>query len=235
VPHPQRDRLATGAFGGGSHALYDQALRDPLRSLFLHEEPVQGSAPQRAVRTQLDVQRFLATADEVDEAIVRLVGGPVLDVGCGPGRMVKAAILAGHLALGIDISPAAVEIATERGLPVLCRSVFHDVPSQGTWATAMLIDGNIGIGGDPAALLRRCAEVITGDGTGRVLVEAHEDPSADRRFQGMLVDDLARSSLPFPWAEVGVTALTRYAEAAGLAITRQWRMRERSFVEFACA
>jgi SAM-dependent methyltransferase len=219
----------------GSQAPYDQALRDPLRSLYLYETPTPGELPPPALRTQLDVQRFLATADEVDEAMVRLIAGPVLDVGCGPGRIVKAAILAGHLALGIDISPVAVEIATERGLPVLCRSVFHDVPSQGTWATAMLFDGNIGIGGDPVALLRRCAEVITADGTGRILVEAHEDPSADRRFEGLLVDDLARASLPFPWAEVGVRALSRYAEAAGLVMTRQWRMRERTFVEYACA
>lgn len=191
--------------------------------------------PHPAARTQLDVQRFLAGADEADEEVVRLVSGPVLDVGCGPGRIVKAAILAGHMALGIDISPAAVEIAHERGLPVLCRSVFHDVPSQGTWVTAMLIDGNIGIGGDPGALLRRCAQLVTTDGSGRIVVETHDDPTTDRSFEGLLVDDLARSSLPFPWAEVGIVALARYAEHAGLAMTRQWMVRGRSFVEYALA
>lgn len=229
----QRDSVAAGVFGAGAHAPYDQALRDPHRTLFLHEtveHSVSGSS-----RVQLDVERFLAGADLGDDELVRQLTGPVLDIGCGPGRIVKAAILAGHLALGIDVSPAAVEIAQERGLPVLCRSVFHDLPSEGTWATALLIDGNIGIGGDPTALLRRCAELVTHDGTGRVLVETHANPEMDRVFEGLVVDDLARASLPFPWAEVGAVALRRYARDAGLRSTREWLFRGRPFSELAPA
>ena len=101
----------------------------------------------------------------------------MLDIGCGPGRFVHAAIMAGHLTLGIDISATAVRIAQEHGLPVLRRSVFQDLPGEGTWGTALLIDGNIGIGGDPAALLRRCAELVRDD-DGRVLVETHPEPTA---------------------------------------------------------
>lgn len=147
--------------------------------------------------------------------------------------MVKAAILAGHLALGVDVSLTAVEIAQERGLPVLCRSAFHDLPSEGTWGTAMLIDGNIGIGGDPQLLLERCARLVLHDGSGRVLVETHADPAQDRVFEGVVVDDQARTSEPFPWAEVGATALRRYATLAGLALTREWNFHGRGFAEYA--
>ncbi len=45
------------------------------------------------------------------------------------------------------------------------RSVFDRVPGAGRWRTALLLDGNIGIGGDPAALLRRVAELLRRDGT----------------------------------------------------------------------
>ena len=169
--------------------------------------------------------------DASDTAALAAATGPVLDIGCGRGRFVHAAIMAGHLTLGIDISATAVQIAQEHGLPVLCRSVFQDLPGEGTWGTTLLIDGNIGIGGDPGALLRRCADLVR-PGDGRVMVEAHPDPFRDRVFVGVLVDDLDRESLPFPWAEAGVRALRRYAAAAGLVETRVWTARGRTFAEY---
>jgi SAM-dependent methyltransferase len=183
---------------------------------------------------RLDVERFLAGADASDAAALAAATGPVLDIGCGPGRFVHAAIMAGHLTLGIDISETAVRIAQEHGLPVLCRSVFQELPGEGTWGTALLIDGNIGIGGDPVILLRRCAELIR-DGDGRILVETHPDPARDRVFVGVLVDDLDHESPPFPWAEVGVRALHGYASAAGLVACREWSAHGRSFAEYARA
>ena len=206
---------------------YARALRDPARALYLRD-----SASPAAVR--LDVERFLASADASDAAALAAATGPVLDIGCGPGRFVHAAIMAGHLTLGIDISETAVRIAQEHGLPVLCRSVFQDLPGEGTWGTALLIDGNIGIGGDPVTLLRRCAELIR-DGDGRILVETHPDAGRDRVFVGVLVDDLEHESPPFPWAEVGVSALHRYAAQAGLIGVREWSVHGRSFAEYARA
>ncbi len=160
--------------------------------------------------------------------------GPVLDIGCGPGRFVHAAIMAGHMTLGIDISSTAVRIAQDHGLPVLCRSVFQDLPGEGTWGSALLIDGNIGIGGDPTALLVRCADLVRAD-DGRVLVETHPESDRDRIFAGTLVDDLQGESLPFPWAEVGAVALRGYASDAGLALSREWASHGRSFAEYARA
>lgn len=136
--------------------------------------------------------------------------GPVLDIGCGRGRFVHAAIMGGHLTLGIDVSESAVRIAQEHGLPVLCRSVFQELPGEGTWGTALLLDGNIGIGGDPVALLRRCAELVRDD-DGRILVEA---PRGGRATAG---------------------TLHRYAAAAGLVACRVWSTRGRSFAEYARA
>lgn len=215
-------------FGSGAKEPYDLALRDSDRVLHL-VEPDGASDPVR-----LDVSKFLADADEHDAHALTHAHGPVLDLGCGPGRLVRAAILGGHLALGIDASGVAVRIAQEHGLPVLCRSIFQTLPAEGTWGTALIIDGNIGIGGDPAALLARCAELVLGDTEGRVLVEAHPDSSRDRVFDAVVVDDLGRSSLPFPWAEVGIEGLVRYAAAVGLRLVQQWERGGRVFAEFAC-
>lgn len=220
-------RDPSGAFDAGDREPYGNALRDPGRTVYLR-----GSDDPSPSAARLEIERFLARADAGDAAALQAATGPVLDIGCGPGRFVHAAIMAGHLTLGIDISATAVQIAQEHGLPVLRRSVFQDLPGEGTWGTALLIDGNIGIGGDPTALLRRCAELIRDD-DGRVMVETHPDPRRDAAFLAVLVDDLDRESLPFPWAEVGGRALRRHAASAGLVQTRVWSSHGRSFAEYA--
>lgn len=215
------------AFGGGDREPYDRALVDPDRALYLVDSD--GS------RDAIDVAKFLATADAHDAQALSRARGPVIDLGCGPGRLVRAAILSGHVALGIDASVVAVRIAQEQGLPVLRRSIFQGLPGEGTWGTAMLIDGNIGIGGDPVELLKRCAELVLGDGHGRVLVETHPDSFRNRVFEATVIDDLGRSSLPFPWAEVGIQALHEHAADAGLEFIQTWTHGDRTFVEYASA
>ncbi len=97
----------------------------------------------------------------------------------------------------------------------------------------MLIDGNIGIGGDPTALLERCSQLVLADGAGRVLVEAHPDATRDRTYEAVVIDDLGRASLPFAWAEVGIEALHGHAARAGLALIQQWTRGGRTFAEYA--
>ncbi len=221
-------RDAPPSFGAGAGEPYAHALHDHARTLTLHE--FRGDARPSTGR-RLEFDRFVRPADAEDGDAIRDVRGPVLDIGCGPGRMVLAAAARGHVALGIDVSPAAVRLAQSRGLPVLLRSVFDDVPGGGRWGTAILIDGNIGIGGDPTALLRRCSTLVR-PGGGRIVVETHCDPARDRTFDSVVIDDLGRTSRPFPWAEVGTVALRRHAGAAGLARRREWRSATRSFVEY---
>ena len=98
--------------------------------------------------------------------------GPALDIGCGPGRHVVALAERGVPALGIDITAAALAHARWPGAPVLERCVFDRVPGTGRWRTALLLDGNIGIGGDPTVLLRRVAELLAPDGRALVEIDA---------------------------------------------------------------
>lgn len=211
-------------FGAGSSEPYARALRTQTGALHLH-----GVA--EATRTPLNVARFLGAPDEIDSRIARTMPGPVLDVGCGPGRMVRAALDAGNAALGLDVSSAAVEIARERGLPVRHGSVFDPVPDEGAWRSILLLDGNIGIGGDPTALLARCVQLMHPHAS--VLIETHPDRRRDRSFEGVLLDEQGGTSLPFPWAEVGRRPLRRHARLAGLAPVHQWHEGERHFARYA--
>lgn len=109
----------------------------------------------------LDVHRFMCAATPEEKRLLAKATSPVLDIGCGPGRHVLALAYSGKIALGIDPAPSAVALAHHRGATVIQRSVFEHLPATGRWNSVLLLDGNIGIGGDPVALLTRVAELLS--------------------------------------------------------------------------
>jgi len=224
VEQPE-DRAVTRerTFGSGGGEPYARALRDSGEVLFLSLASSDGGDDDEVI----DISRWSADADAVDASLLADASGPVLDIGCGPGRMVRAAMDAGLSAMGIDVSPTVVEMAAGLGLPVLRRSVFEGLPREGGWGTLLLLDGNIGIGGDAAALLARCGELLDDDGS--LVVETHVDPTRDRTFECTVEDAHGRASDPFPWAQVGRDAVARLAAAAGLAPAQSWVTGGRAF------
>ena len=168
---------------------------------------------------ELASARWLAGAEAIDLRVLTRARAPVLDVGCGPGRHVRALDGRGVRALGLDASPAAVRLARERGTAVVLGSVFGAVPAAGTWRTALLLDGNIGIGGDPAVLLARVSQLLAPGGT--VLCEC-DAPGTGVRRGPLRLEHGRRASDWFPWARVGVDALDDVAGAAGLRVSTRW-------------
>jgi SAM-dependent methyltransferase len=171
-------------------------------------------------RMPLPVARWHAEPDPADELLLARCGGATLDVGCGPGRLTAALAGRGIPALGIDVSPVAVRLARARGASALRRDVFEPVPRAGHWRHVLVADGNVGIGGDPAALLRRVTALLAPGGT--VLVEL--DPPGTGLVRGVarLVQPHGASGA-FPWARVGVEAIAGPAASAGLRLG--WRAR----------
>jgi hypothetical protein len=132
-------------------------------AIALYEEALHGQAAPLILRTAdglalpLQVSRWCGRPDAADEELLRHCLGPVLDVGCGPGRLTIALTERGIPALGVDISRTAVARVRQAGAPALHRSVFDPLPGQGRWATVLLADGNIGIGGQGHAIGHGCA------------------------------------------------------------------------------
>lgn len=219
--------VALVAFGSGGAEPYARALRCEDDVLYLRDAGSSHGAPSFS----MDVSRWSDAADATDLSLLVGARGAVLDIGCGPGRMVKAAADRGLPALGIDVSQAAIEIATAAGLNVLHRSVFEPLPCEGGWDLALLIDGNIGIGGDPRALLARTRELLRP--TGEAIVEVHPDRERDRAFEGTVIDIRGHQSANFPWAEIGRDALESKARYAGLALVHAWEAGARSFCRLA--
>ena len=139
--------------------------------------------------------------------------GPVLDVGCGPARHVLALHAMGVDALGIDSSASAVRAARRRGAAVLHRCVFGPLPDEGRWGSALLLDGNVGIGGEPDRLLARLHAVVRRGG--RVLVEV-EPPGSGRGSLRVRAELDGRSvSSWFAWATIGADEVPGVARNAG--------------------
>lgn len=169
----------------------------------------------------LPVDLWRRTADDTDRGLVDLCVGPTLDIGCGPGRMTEALQAAGHVALGIDVVDAAVRLTRQRGASALCRDVFQRVPGEGRWHTALLADGNVGIGGDPAALLRRVRVLLVPEG--RVVAEV-AGPGIALAQGWAALEASGRRSRPFRWATLGLDDLDHTAAQAGLAVRRVHRL-----------
>ncbi|GAA1672019.1 hypothetical protein GCM10009745_13440 [Kribbella yunnanensis] len=210
-------------------------LEHTAHPAMLFEQALGGTA--RVVATGIDgrtlpslseLDRWQSPADEVDRLALSRCEGPVLDIGCGPGRIVTALAEQGIPALGVDVSPQAISLTTSRGAVALQRPVQNRLPAEGRWGSVVLMDGNIGIGGDPADLLRRCAELVRPNGL--VLVEVDPDDDLDDTAPIVLRSSSGRRSTPLPWARIGSRTLLRHARAAALHPIEDWRTPHRAFL-----
>ncbi len=200
---------------------YGEAIAQGRDGLYLQ--------PDNAPAVPLAVSRWCRPADHVDHSVLDRSVGPVLDVGCGPGRLTAALAAQGKPALGVDVAPEAISHALSLGAPALCQSVFEPLPAEGNWLTVLLIDGNVGIGGDPSFLLRRCLELC--NSSGRILVEVEVDDTVDLAYTAHLFDNQGRRSGDFPWAQVGTGALLTHASTVGLRLLERWYIGPRVFCD----
>ncbi|MET7644963.1 class I SAM-dependent methyltransferase [Streptomyces sp. NPDC005426] len=228
APHPAPAPPGPNAAPWGADP-YADALRNGRGPLFLRRTD--------GWLLPLEVERWCAGADAADRSALRRCEGPVLDIGCGPGRLVAELAGRGHRALGIDVSAAAVARTRRLGGPALRRSVFEPLPGEGRWGTVLLLDGNIGIGGDPRRLLERAAGLLA---PGGLLVAETVPQDIDERVSVHLDDGRGAGPFahgtrpaaqePFPWARLGTPALLRRAGSQGWEPVDQWEAGGRPFV-----
>ena len=172
----------------------------------------------------LPMADWVRPADDSDDLLIDQCVGATVDIGCGPGRLTARLAELGHVVLGIDVVREAVRQTRRRGASALVRDVFRTLPGEGRWRTALLADGNIGIGGDPVALLLRARELI--EPGGRVVVEMDPPGTGLRTVWAALECNQTRSR-PFRWSVVGIDVVHEIAARAGLSVTDVRRGRER--------
>ncbi|MBE9373854.1 class I SAM-dependent methyltransferase [Saccharopolyspora sp. HNM0983] len=173
---------------------------------------------------ELAVRKWRRAPDAVDGDLLDRCRGATLDVGCGPGRLTSGLAHRGVRVLGIDTSATAVRLTRQRGGSAVRADVFAPVPDEGRWQHVLLIDGNIGIGGDPQRLLTRVHDLL-GPG-GSALVEAAPPGTGLRCGRAHL-----QAGPWFPWAEADPRTIVELGESARLGALRTAHRSGRWFVE----
>ncbi|HET9169291.1 MAG TPA: methyltransferase domain-containing protein [Actinospica sp.] len=215
---------STATWSGQTASDYEralwQSLSGPADPITLHG--------QDGFVIRLEVGRYAGRADPVDRHLLEHCTGPTLDIGCGPGRLAAELARRGVPALGVDITPVALLLARASGATVLGRSVFDRLPAEGRWPHALLIDGNIGISGDPAHLLERIKAVLLP--VGATLIVETTPHETDERHRLRPVGGAGPAGPAIPWARIGPGALGALAEPIGYRVTADWRFGGRRFV-----
>jgi hypothetical protein len=154
--------------------------------------------------------------DVFDEAVTQMCIGPTIELGCGPGRLVARLVRRGIPALGIDRSATAIRLAGRGGAPALLGDVFEPVPGIGRWQTVLLVDGNVGLAGDPCRVLSRAAELLARGGR---CVAEFDAETIGIRSRWVRLESAHDVGPWFRWASVGVDSAAALAAQVGLTLT----------------
>lgn len=167
-------------------------------------------------RVELPVDRWLGNRAEdraFDDAVLAMCDGPTIELGCGPGRLIARLLQGGIPALGVDRSPAAIQIAQTQGASVLCADVFGAIPGVGRWRTVLLIDGNVGLGADPERILQRSRELLADGGYCVAEFDARHLGTTSSPVRLEIDGEVGPW---FAWSKVGIDCAEELAESSGM-------------------
>jgi SAM-dependent methyltransferase len=176
---------------------------------------------------------------KAERTAMRLVRGRVLDVGTGAGRVPLYLQDRGHEVVGIDLSPAAVEVARRRGAKDVRELPVTRVSRKlGRFDTIVMFGNNFGLVGNRrrAPWLLRRFRSITNDGA-RILAESVDPYKTDKpehlafhrrnrragRMGGQLRIRVRYGTYATPWFEY---LLASPEEMAKLAKGTGWKLAE---------
>jgi len=183
-----------------------------------------GDGVARPLDAALD--RWLGPCDDADRTVLDRCTGATLDVGCGPGRLSAELRRSGVQAVGIDVNDVALQMTHDRGGAAVHADLFGRIPDRVRWATLVLLDGNLGIGGDPARLFTRCAELLVPGG--QLLVET-EAPGQGQGPGRRRLENTTEVGPWFPWATLDVEGVTAAAASTSLVLRESWSAGDRWF------
>jgi SAM-dependent methyltransferase len=118
------------------------------------------------------------------EAMSYLIPGRALDLGCGPGRVELYLQSQGVEALGIDVSPLAIEVCRRRGVKqARLLSVTQVSRALGSFEDILMLGNNWGLMGNPlrARWLLRKFHTLTSP-KARIIAESNDPYQTDSPY-----------------------------------------------------
>ena len=91
----------------------------------------------------------------------------------------------------------------------------------------MLMDTTVGLGGDVAALLARCMQLVIPGGL--IICEVDRMPQR-HEVHSVVLRTQGAASAPLPWSRIGAAALMQVAKSLDLLHVEEWTSRGRAFV-----
>ncbi len=172
-------------------------------------------------------------------AAMRHLRGPVLDVGCGAGRLALYAQEQGLEVLATDISPLAVAVCHRRGVRRAEVVAFEELgPALGAFATIAMLGNNFGLTGSREGaieFLERAKAFTTPDA--RIIAESmdpyatenpdhlgyHERNRARGRMAGQIRLRVRYRTAATPWIDYLFVSVE---EMEGILAGTGWEIRE---------
>ena len=93
------------------------SLRDRLYESYATQHSGQGSADATGISYRRDIRPLLPPPS----------AGPVVDIGCGSGQLVRCLVADGYAAAGIDVSPEQVALARAAGLGQVRQGDYREL------------------------------------------------------------------------------------------------------------
>jgi rSAM/selenodomain-associated transferase 1 len=173
-------------------------------------------APGR--RLAHNLAAYFAPVTAPERALLDLVEGPVLDVGCGPARHARFLQACGLTVIGLDRSSLALELARSLGLRHWLHADARSGPLPAV-RTVLLLDGNLGLAGTPNGAVRLLHRLATACGPGGRLLVGGRAPRHGRLRPLVVRDEYQNLVGPWGrWLQAGLPAVLDLAHPAG------WRL-----------
>jgi len=121
-----------------------------------------------------------------------------------------------------------VQVARTRGALAIQAALTQRLPRDGRWGTVLLMDGNVGIDGNVAALLQRCRALLAPGGT--IMVEVDPRPACYQTRRVRLTADVSDCSAELMWTRTGAAAVRGVAGQLDMFVVEEWSAGSRAFL-----